>query len=431
MIRNALILPALLLVLALLPACSGNLADLFAAFPTSAFEDGDGTIPDDGGQPTPGPGQFVPTEVGFLESSQGVTGDVRNVVTAQVGATLYAFAAAGTDGVHVVDVTEPERINTTNLLITLSDAVLTDPVKIEGGRVDTLTVMDNAYLVCVAVGSDTENAVTVFHIATLIDRAMTSPSDLSDAHVPRSDAEIIVVPGTADGKAGGVSGSTSFFFVATGGPELGTGFITPGTPGTWRALPPFTSDATPQIDQFLDVRVKGFTLYASVRTGDTWGIVAAGLTGNPPTAAATTQDILEVPSTGLSVLADSSVAGPGNYPLDLAVEESTLFVTGDDAVEIFNITNPATPSIGAPVTGTGSDTIAVAASSSFFAVGAGDNVSVYSTLVSPPVRAARVELTASLTVIRGVAMLSSASGRFVVCCAGERGLRFVQWSNIP
>jgi hypothetical protein len=422
MIRNSLILPGLLLVLALLPACSGNLADLFAAFPSDAFGDGDGTIPDDGTQPPPGPGQFVPEEVGFLESAQGVTGDVRNVVTAQVGASIYAFASAGTEGVHVVDVTEPERINTTSYLITVSDAVLTDPARIEGGRVDTLAVMDNAYLVCVAVGDDTENAVTVFHIATLIDRAMTSPSDLSEALVPRSDAEIIVVPGTADGKAGGVSGATSVFFVATGGAELGAGLITPGTPGTWRALPPFTSDTSPRIDQFLDVRVKGFNVY---------GIVAAGLSGNPPTTAVTTQDIVEVPSTGLDALAGSSVSGPGNYPLDLAVEESTLFVTGDDAVEIFSITNPATPSIGAPVTGTGSDTIAVASSSSFFAVGAGDGVSVYSTLVSPPVRAAQVELTASLTVIRGVAMLSSASGRFVVCCAGERGLRFVQWSNIP
>ena len=165
---------SLLLILTILPACGGDIGALFDAFPPEAFQpDGGagGEIPDIPGGPG---GTFRALEVGFLEAAQGVTGDVRNIALAQVGTQNLAFLAAGANGVHMVDTTQPELINSSDYITTIRDSVLTAPAMISGGRVDAIAVVDNTYLVCVAIGSGATDAVTVFHIPTLI-MAATSP----------------------------------------------------------------------------------------------------------------------------------------------------------------------------------------------------------------------------------------------------------------
>ena len=196
--------------------------DAFSAFPPEVFEPDE---PGDGGDGPPDiPGAGGVEEVGFLEAAQGVTGDVRNVVLAQIGAQSVAFLAAGRDGLHVVDMTEPEMTNVNSFIRSVAPGSLVAPAAIAGGRIDALAVVDNTYLVCLAVGSGAAHAVTVFHIPTLIDTTLPA----SDAFVERTGGPDIAVPGLdlglgLGGQGGGVSGRASSFVVATGGPRRGWG----------------------------------------------------------------------------------------------------------------------------------------------------------------------------------------------------------------
>ncbi len=61
----------------------------------------------------------------------------------------------------------------------------------------------------------------------------------------------------------------------------------------------------------------------------------------------------------------------------------------------------------------------------------GNGVRIYSQLTGQPVLTAGLTLDGINIKIRGVAMTSSAAGRFVLACAGTRGLRVIQWSDIP
>jgi len=422
--------PWTLLLIAACAACvggcgSGTISDIFHAFPEEVFR------PPDEGPPTPPPGGgggFTASEVKFLEAAQGVSGDVRNIALAQVGARTLAFLAAGTSGCHVVDVTKPELVNSTSYLTTIRASNLTAPAAVEGGRVDAVAVIDNAYVVCIAVGTGAANAVSVFHIPALVAAAASPAADLSAAFVPGTGA--IPVPGTASGKAGGVSGAGSIFVVATGGPVLGFGVITPGTPGTWTALPAFTSAAAPAVDRFLDAFLRFPNIYVSVQSGTTFGILALNVALSPaPGVTVATPEVIAIPG-DFPLIAGDSISGPGNFPLDLDVDTSSLFIGSDDEVQIFNVTNPVLPAPLNIAQNTGVDTIAVEASGGFFAVGAGDRVRVYSTLTGQPLQTASVTFTGTFA-IRGVALHSSTAGRFVLCCGGTRGLRIVQWSNIP
>jgi len=430
--RRIFILSGLLFLL----GCTGNIGDLFDAFPASAFE------PDqpDGGLP-PIPGAFDAIEIGFAESAQGVTGDVRNIEVLSFGAQVLAFCTAGPDGVHIVDVTRPDRIPAATHITTVSDANLTAPAEIAGGRVDAIAIIDGTYLVCVAVGTSATNAVTVFHIPTLMDRAITPTSDLSDAYIGKVPlTEDIAVPGNAMGKAGGVAGFAGNFMVATGGPELGIGAIITGTPLMWAGLPAATVD-TPKIDEFLDVKIGGTAIYTSVKdeTGK-YGILAASFTITPPdppnpalpptiTVIAAAPDITEIVGTRFDTLETDSITGPGNFFLDLSLDIGSLYVTGDDRVHSFTITAPTNPGIGPIADFTGLRTISVAAQNGTFAIGNRDQVRIYTSFTGQPVLQSQYEFPNTLRQIRGVALIAATDGRYVLCCAGERGLRIVQWSN--
>ncbi len=418
---------SLVLCAALLGGCgSGSISDIFHAFPPEVFKPPDPTPPT---PPPGGGGGFTAGEVKFLEAAQGVSGDVRNIALAQVGARTLAFLAAGTSGCHVVDVTKPELVNSTSYVTTIRASTLTvPPAALDGGRVDAVAVIDNAYVVCIAVGTAAPNAVSLFHIPSLVAAATTPSADLSAAFVPRTGD--IPVPGNASGKAGGVSGAGSTFVIATGGPALGFGVIAAGTPGTWTALPAFVSPAAPAVDRFLDAFLRFPNIYVSVQSGATFGILALNITVTPaPGVTVATPQVIAIPGDFPLVAADS-ISGPGNFPLDLDVDTSSLFIGGVNEVQILNVTNPVLPAPLNIAQNTGVDTIAVEASGGFFAVGAGDRVRVYSTLTGQPLQTASVTFTGTFT-IRGVALHSSSAGRFVLCCAGTRGLRVVQWSNIP
>ncbi len=425
----------LLFFLASLPACSGTVGDLFGVFPADVFQ------PEDpgGGDPgiPPGGGGFTATEIGFLEAAQGVTGDVRNIALAQVGVLSVAFLTAGTDGVHMVDVTQPELVNSSDFITTIHDSVLTAPAAIAGGRVDALAVVDNTYLICVAVGSGAPNAVSVFHIPTLIGLATSPVADLSAAFVPKTLGPDIAVPGVA-GKGGGVSGQGGAFAVATGGAELGLAVIVPGTPGTWTSGTAFVSAAAPKVDNFVDVLFTLNGVFASVKSDATFGVISLALTGSaPPALTAITPGAVDVedPARGGNfdslINSPTTVPGPGNYPMDLTLDVFSLLVTGDDQIRIFNVTNPALTTPPSVLDGTGDGTISVDGSGGFFAVGARDVVRVYTSLGGAPQLVAQVLFTTANLRIRGVALTSSAAGRFVLACGGTRGLRIIQWSDTP
>ncbi len=425
---------AFLIALAtLLPSCgSGGLKDIWKTFPASAFEqDPEPIDPNDPNRP---PQPFEPVEVGFIASSGGATGDIRNIAVAILGAQALAFVSAQDSGVHIIDVTLPSTVSSSSLLGTIDNTSLTAPAEIAGGRVDTLTVIDGIYLVCVAVGAQdiTGNSVTVFHIPTLQTiLAGPGPHDFSIALFPGTAP--IGVTGNADGKAGGVSGAAGTFVVAGGGDTLFTAIITPGTPGpppipgSWTPGPPFLSPIAPPIENWLDILVSGTTGFASVVSNGSFGIVALTLL---PTPAVNTDPIIIVPG-NFSALQNNSIAGPGNFALDMTVDvtTSTLYVGGDGQVESFNITSPINPITGAQVPATGNNTIAVHALGGTLAVGADNAVRVFQAVPPLPLQlVAEVDFPGQ---IRGVFLRSTMNGRFVLCCGGTRGFRVVQWSDLP
>ncbi|MHC4954099.1 MAG: hypothetical protein ACYTGZ_09430 [Planctomycetota bacterium] len=413
------------LSLAVLAACNGNIGDLFSIFPASAFapeeEPGDGG---DGGTP---PGSFEPLEVDFLEEAQGVTGNIRNIATANVAGLSLAFLSAGVDGVHMVNVSIPDALDSGSLITTIDDDVLDSAeASIAGGRVDDVAVVDNTYLVCLAVGSGADNAVTVFHIPTLIDRATSSAADLSDAFVPGTGD--IAADGTPSGNGGGITGASSLFLVATGGDELGAGFITTGVPGTWAALPPVTSSA-PQIDNFLKVEFLFPAAYATVAVGDDVRLATLTVNLSIPPSVSVSGDLDPITGTFSSMDSNNGseagtfVAGPA---LDGA---GNLFVSGQDDIRTYSLAVPTNPAEGTPLFSAGISIGGIAATPGFVSVGDGATLRVTGLLGGVSSEIAAVSATGRRYF--DVAFATGASGRFVLACADNRGLRVIQWSDIP
>jgi hypothetical protein len=117
---------------------------------------------------------------------------------------------------------------------------------------------------------------------------------------------------------------------------------------------------------------------------------------------------------------DDFVSTAGNYPLDLAFDSFTLYVTGNDEVFVYGVTSMGL-SLASTVANTGSKTIAVAAGSGAFLVGAGDSVRIGAT----------GRVTGSFTfpgtyTARGVAIRSTTAGVFFLACAGMGGLRILR-----
>jgi hypothetical protein len=417
----------LTLVLVAVPGCgNGNIGDLFSIFPPEAFNPDTGQG-DDGGIPgLPGAGGTA-EEVGFIEAAQGVDGDVRNIAVAQFGSDTYAFLSAGIGGMHVVRTTEPERVNS-NHVATI------EPATLNGNRCDTLAVIDNTYVVCVAVGTAAPMAVTVFHIPTLINAGIAG-GDVTTSLAPHAGGPDIAVPGI-DGNGGGVSGIASTFAIATGGPELGIGLITTGSPGSWISGPALTSPADPKVDNFIDVTLTLTGLFASVKSDDIFGVILATVQGTPPNVTIsiqTPQPIdMEQPSSNnanIDNVIARDVVGPGNYPLDLHFDALQLYVTGDRDVRVFAATSPS--SLGQPLIVENGivDTIAVDALSGNFAIGQSTQLQVWSVLSGTPVRVVNFTFSGINIRCRGVKLTSSRFGNFVLCCAGERGLRVVRWGQ--
>ena len=123
------------------------------------------------------------------------------------------------------------------------------------------------------------------------------------------------------------------------------------------------------------------------------------------------------------------IAGPGNHPLDLSLDMTTLYVAGDNEVAAFNITNPASPQAETPIGATGTETIAVHANSGAVAVGAKDAVRIYSAVGGSRTLVSETFYEGTFT-IRSVELLFSGSSSYVLACAGTRGLRVLEWVAI-
>ncbi|MHC4451419.1 MAG: hypothetical protein ACYS0E_14995 [Planctomycetota bacterium] len=411
------------LLFALIAACSGNIGDLFSVFPASAFEPEE---PADGGDRPP-TGSFEPIEVGFVGAGAGVTGNVRNIATASVNGKQIAFLSAGADGVHVVDVSTPGTFTSASYITTVDDLVLDgSPAAIAGGQVDDVAVVDDNYLVCIAVGTGAANAVTLFHIATLLDLAETSPTDLSGAFVPGTGN--IAVEGTPEGNGGGASGSTGIFVVATGGSELGLASISAGQPGTWAALAPITS-ATPPIDNFIDIDLAFPAAYAVVAQGDDLALATFGIQLGVPPSIGIVGDLL--PLTGsLSGFDSNAAAFPGTFPSTLARDVTgTLYVSEQNAIRIYSIANPTAPLESSSVFSAGFEIAGLAATTGFVARTNSANMTVYTTLAGAAAPVAALDTAGRRNL--GIALANDAGGRYAFVCADTNGMRVVQWSDIP
>ena len=410
-------------LLSLAAGCTGNIGDVFEIFPREAFDEGDG-----GGDQPGQPGQFVPAEVASLGASQGIGGDVRNVALVSLDDRTFAFIAAGVNGVHVIDVTEPDLLNETDLVTTISDAVLTAPAALAGGRVDALTIVDG-FLVCLAVGTVGTNGVTVFGIDDLIAAATSRTADLSAAHIPLAAGDAgIPVPGNTAGDGGGVSGISLNFFIADGSPTIKRGIIDPGA-GTWSSATAIVTLAS--VISITDVQInQTFAIYASAETTPpgaterTFGVVTVG---NPLTPAPVTPVFSEIDDEFERVI-DEFVVGPGNFPLDLALDSLTLYVTGQDALHVFNATNPIGPSLLTTLENTGEDTISVDADGGVVVIGAGSVLQIATNVLGQTRLTGQVTFGGTFT-IRGVVLHSTNEGNFALCCAGTQGLRVVQLSE--
>ncbi|MHC4818953.1 MAG: hypothetical protein ACYTF8_12955 [Planctomycetota bacterium] len=409
--------PALLLLALLAVAGCGNgtLADVFAIFPKEAFE-GDDDIPGDGEIPLP----FFPKEIDALAGGQGVTGDVRNIALATISGFTYAFLAAGTDGIHVADVTLPDLINTESYVVNVRNGA--NGASIAGGAVHDLTVVDNRFLVCLSVGTGATNAVTVFDLDLLIPAVVANPAaDVSTTIIPPAPATAIAVPG-AGGKGGGVSGSTANFVVATG-TGLIAAVITATAPAAWALSPAQPDFGTTNPATITDVLVNGTTAVYATGTNGT-GNFGLFVLAHPA---------LPIPSTptfgavdgNFQTVVDNFVTGPGTYPLDLASNGLNLYVSGVDEVLVYGITNPLGPALLSTVRMTGPETIAVAAEGVTFTVGADNALAIGSNVVGQASLVGEVSFPGTFTV-RGVAMSTTDAGSFAFCCAGTSGMRVVQ-----
>ena len=192
------------------------------------------------------------------------------------------------------------------------------------------------------------------------------------------------------------------------------------------------------MDNFVDVLFTLNGVFTSVKSDAVFGVIAMTLTGAmPPTVTPVTPAAIDIedPATGgnfdIVINGPATVTGPGNYPMDLTLDVFSLLVTGDNQIRIFDVTNPALTTPPSVLDGTGDGTISVNGSGGFFAVGARDTVRVYTSLGGAPQVVAQIPFTTANLIIRGVALTSSAAGRFVLACGGTRGLRIIQWSDTP
>jgi len=406
----------LLLALVAVAGCgNGNIGDLFAIFPKEAFE-GDGDVPGDGEIPLP----FFPKEIDALAGGQGVTGDIRNIALATISGSTYAFMAAGTDGIHVADVTLPDLINTESYVVNVRDGV--NGASIAGVAVHDLTVVDNRFLVCLAVGTGATNAVTVFDLDLLIPAVVANPAaDVSTTIIPPAPANGIAVPG-AGGKGSGVSGSTAAFVVATG-TGLVAATINPATPALWALSPAQPDFGTTNPAAITDVLVNGTTAVYATGTNAT-GSFGLFVMAHPALPIPSTPAFRTIEGNFQTVI-DNFVTGPGTYPLDLASNGLNLYVSGVDEVLVYSITNPLGPSLVSTVRQTGPDTISVAAEGVTFTVGADDALAIGSNVIGQTSLIGEVSFPGTFT-IRGVAMSTTDAGSFAFCCAGTSGMRVVQ-----
>jgi hypothetical protein len=129
----------------------------------------------------------------------------------------------------------------------------------------------------------------------------------------------------------------------------------------------------------------------------------------------------------------ASIAGPGNYGLELALVGTFAYATGDGRIELYTVspgsaTDPPVFVAGTPITGSGVDSIVVEANSTTVAVASGDNLRIYQLVSGVKLGSPAVVPAPSGGRFRGLALRTAVSGNFVLACAGTRGLRVIRWS---
>lgn len=419
------LLRSLLPFLVLLAAGCGNgtLGDIWDALPEQAFNPDDG-----GGGGGGGGGGATLEEVAAIAGSQGVIGTVKNIALATVGSETFAFLAAGPDGCHVIDVTSPDLVASNSYVTTIRPLVLAAPAALAGGRVDAVAVVDNAALVCVAVVPGTStNCVTVFNLPALIAAATSSTADLSAAFVPPTTpgTDLIAVTGDSLGKGGGVAGVNGNFLVATGTALVAAKIEVTGAPPalswTLQAAPGL---GTPAFTSVTDVAVGsagGVTaIFASGKRSDGEFAVSSTSLGSPLPGVQTVID------SEVQRVIDDFVSTAGNYPLDLAFDALTLYVTANNEVFVYTVSTTSTGlSLVSTVSNTGSSTIAVGAGSGSFVIGAGDTVRVGTAALGQARLTGSRKFPGTYT-MRGVATRATPEGLFFLACAGTGGLRILK-----
>ena len=354
-------------------------------------------------------------ETASVVEDDGADGYLNNVCTATVGATEYAFVSAGTDGIHIIEVEDIQSPGGLTYLATISSSTIGGGKEIAGDRSDALAIVDNTHLVSLAIGSGAvdanSNGVTVFDIGE-IDSILggSTPYDFQTAILTRTGSGVIAIPGDND-RGGGVAGDNGVFVVATGGTNAGVADITSGSPGTWQARSAIDMSMTASYD----AAISGSTAYVSARSGSDYGVVVLDL--DTPDASS-----LHEVAGRFSRYADCDFAGRGNFALSLALLDDVLLVSGDDEVIRFDMSDPGTPALLAPLRDAGVNAVSLDVNSSLAAVGGDFEVRTYRVESESAVPLSRNRVGDPLRVL-GVAVRSDGT---LLCAAGNGGLRAVR-----
>ena len=170
--------------------------------------------------------------------------------------------------------------------------------------------------------------------------------------------------------------------------------------------------------------------YASVRAGTEYGVVVGGVATADPPVVTLTSEVTPVEGARFATIINDRITGPGNHPLALSLDMTTLYVSGDNEVVAFNITNPASPQAETSIGATGTETIAVHANSGAVAVGAKDAVRIYTAISGSRTLVSETFYEGTFT-IRSVELVFAGSSSYVLACAGTRGLRVLEWVALP
>ena len=121
---------------------------------------------------------------------------------------------------------------------------------------------------------------------------------------------------------------------------------------------------------------------------------------------------------------------PGTFVASAALDgANNLYVSGQNDIRTYNLANPQDPLESTTVFNAGISIGGIGATAGLVSVGDGGTLRVIALISGTTAPLAALEATGRRYF--GVEFATSATGRFVLACANDRGLRVIQFSDIP